>query len=145
MRIIVNRLPNRLYPDFKRVIVQYLDIGAERTADLIEKVVQMDEVLAKQVLTQTLREFSRRHRNLTLTYKNHFLQAVRTAGVELNSLEEISDDKKMLIGSYLSKEYSISAAAFFNPSMVESPDQTGLEDGSKGVVKIKTWRCSQER
>ena len=49
-------------------------------------------------------------------------------------MEDISDDKKLLIGSYLSKEYSISAAAFFNPSMVESPDQTGLEDGSKRVI-----------
>ena len=78
MRIVVNRLPNRLYPDFKRVIVQFFDIGSERTADLIEKVVQMDEGLAKQVLTQTLREFSRRHRNLTLTYKKHFQQAVMT-------------------------------------------------------------------
>lgn len=134
MRIIVNRLPNRLYPDFKRVIVQFFDIGAERTADLIEKVVRMDEGLAQRVLTQTLREFSRRHRNLTRTYKNHYNQAVQVAGSEVESLEDLSEDKELLIGSYLSKEYSISAAAFFNPSMVESPDQTGLEDGSKRVV-----------
>ncbi len=134
MRIIVNRLPNRLYPDFKRVIVRFLDIGPERTADLIQKVVQMDESLAYKILTQTLREFSRRHRNLTRTYKDHYVEAVKTAGSEIKELDKISEDKKMLIGSYLSKEYSISSAAFFNPSMVESPDQTGLEDGSKRVI-----------
>src|SRR5690554_2055836 len=57
-----------------------------------------------------------------------------TAGSEAQAVEDISDDKKLLICSYLSKEYSISAATFFNPSMVESPDQTGLEDGSKRVI-----------
>ncbi|MFA5651055.1 MAG: hypothetical protein WC914_07925, partial [Proteiniphilum sp.] len=71
MRLVVNRLPNRLYPDFKRVIVQFFDIGPERTADLIQKVVRMDEQTAREILTQTLREFSRRHRNLTYTYKNN--------------------------------------------------------------------------
>jgi predicted GH43/DUF377 family glycosyl hydrolase len=31
-------------------------------------------------------------------------------------------------------EYSIESAAFFNPSMIESPDQTGLVAGSKRVI-----------
>ena len=123
-----------MYPDFKKVIVQFLDIGPERTAYLIQKVIQMDEQLAGKILTQTLREFSRRHRNLTRTYKNHYLRAVQTAGSEIKEEVEISDGKKMLIGSYLSKEYSISAAAFFNPSMIESPDQMGLEEGSTRVI-----------
>ncbi len=122
-----------MYPDFKRVIVQFFDIGPERTADLIQKVVRMDDQTAREILTQTLREFSRRHRNLTHTYKNNYQRAVQVAGGQIEELETISNDKKMLIGSYLSKEYSISAAAFFNPSMVESPDQTGLEEGSTRV------------
>ncbi len=133
MRLTVNRLPNRLYPDFKRVTVQFFNIGPERTADLIQKVVQMDEAIARERLTQTLREFSRRHRNLTHVYKRHYQQAMQIAGSEIEEPETISDEKKMLIGAYLSKEYSISAAAFFNPSMVESPDQTGLEEGSRRV------------
>lgn len=114
--------------------MRFLDIGSERTADLINKVTHMDERLAGDVLTQTLREFSRRHRNLTRTFKDHYLQALKTAGINPEDMEKVSHDKKMLIGSYLSKEYSVSAAAFFNPSMIESPDQTGLEDGSKRVV-----------
>ncbi|MDD4158963.1 MAG: hypothetical protein PHH64_06095, partial [Proteiniphilum sp.] len=65
MRITVNRLPNRFYPDFKRVIIRFHDLGAQRTRDLMLKVIEMDEVIARQTLMQTLREFSKRHRNLT--------------------------------------------------------------------------------
>ena len=148
MRIIVNRLPNRLYPDFKRVTVQFMDIGFDRIRDLMQKVIDMDTELASQVLTKTLREFSRRHRNLTRVFDKNYQKALEivlngvrdTTSVSddlkvvgLNGVDSISEEKKLLIGAYLSKEYSISSAAFFNPSMVESPDQTGLEIGSKRV------------
>jgi predicted GH43/DUF377 family glycosyl hydrolase len=46
----------------------------------------------------------------------------------------LSEEKKLLIGSYFSMEYSTESAAFFNPSMVESPDQSGLEKGSKRII-----------
>ena len=35
------------------------------------------------------------------------------------------NQRKLLIGSYFSKEYSISAAALFNPSIVPHPVQSG--------------------
>src|SRR5690606_12626986 len=41
---------------------------------------------------------------------------------------------KLLIGSYFTMEYSIEAAAFFNPSIVEHPDQTSLTKGQKRVI-----------
>ncbi|ULB33928.1 MULTISPECIES: glycoside hydrolase family 130 protein [Proteiniphilum] len=134
MRITVNRLPNRFYPDFKRVIIRFHDLGAQRTRDLMLKVIEMDEVIARQTLMQTLREFSKRHRNLTRKFKHHYREALKIVGETLPELDEISEDKKLLIGSYFSMEYAISSAAFFNPSIVESPDQTGLEEGSKRVI-----------
>ena len=47
--------------------------------------------------------------------------------IEPDSLEL---SQKILIGSYFTMEYSIEAAAFFNPSIVEHPDQseTGMEE-----------------
>jgi predicted GH43/DUF377 family glycosyl hydrolase len=48
--------------------------------------------------------------------------------------EGLSDERKMLIGSYLTMEYSIESAAFFNPSIVEDFDQSGLERGEKRVI-----------
>jgi len=40
----------------------------------------------------------------------------------------------MLIGSYFTHEYSIESAAFFNPSIVEHPDQSDLPEGEKRVI-----------
>ena len=42
--------------------------------------------------------------------------------------------RKMLIGSYFTHEYSIESAAFFNPSIVEHPDQSDLPEGEKRVI-----------
>ncbi len=37
----------------------------------------------------------------------------------------LSDERKLLIGAYFTHEYSLEAAALFNPSIVPHPDQTG--------------------
>ena len=94
----------------------------------------MSEKDARFALLHTLREFARRHRNITKVFLRHF-QEVKLQMESLKiSLTDISEDKKLLIGSYFSLEYSIESAAFFNPSVVESPDQTGLEKGSKRII-----------
>ncbi|MFT7160151.1 MAG: hypothetical protein ACI9GZ_001324 [Bacteroidia bacterium] len=46
----------------------------------------------------------------------------------------LSDERKMLIGAYLTMEYSIESAAFFNPSMFEDLAQTNLNNGEKRVI-----------
>ena len=38
--------------------------------------------------------------------------------------------ERLLIGAYFTLEYSLEAAALFNPSIVRHPDQSGLEKGS---------------
>ena len=43
---------------------------------------------------------------------------------------ELSEQRRLLIGSYFLAEYSLEAAALFNPSMVPHPDQTGLPAGA---------------
>ena len=48
--------------------------------------------------------------------------------------DEVNEYMKVLIGSYFTKEYSIESAAFFNPSIVEDPDQSELQTGEKRVI-----------
>ena len=48
--------------------------------------------------------------------------------------EAIDLPKKLLIGSYFTHEYSIESAAFFNPSIVEDPDQSDLEEGERRLI-----------
>jgi predicted GH43/DUF377 family glycosyl hydrolase len=55
--------------------------------------------------------------------------------LELNiDFDTLTVYRKLLIGSYFTHEYSIESAAFFNPSIVEDPDQTELEDGQRRVI-----------
>jgi predicted GH43/DUF377 family glycosyl hydrolase len=46
----------------------------------------------------------------------------------------VSKDRRRLIGAYFTHEFSVEAAALFNPSIVPAPDQTGLEHGAQRFV-----------
>ena len=46
----------------------------------------------------------------------------------------LSDNRRMLIGSYFTQEYALESAALFNPSMVWHPDQSGLPEGSRRFI-----------
>jgi hypothetical protein len=46
----------------------------------------------------------------------------------------VSRERRRLIGAYFTKEYSVEAAALFNPSMVPHPDQSGLSPGECRVI-----------
>jgi len=87
-----------------------------------------------QTLNQTLRDFSDRHRNITRIFMKHFGHVhhlVKAAGY---NPEMLSRERKLLIGSYFTHEYSIESAAFFNPSMVEDPDQANLQEGQTRII-----------
>jgi predicted GH43/DUF377 family glycosyl hydrolase len=134
MRINIIRKKNRFMPNPRRVILRYFDNGIDRTIALVERVLAMSEEDVRFALLHTLREFARRHRNITKVFLRHFQEVKAQMDSLKISLADISEDKKLLIGSYFSLEYSIESAAFFNPSVVESPDQTGLEKGSKRII-----------
>ncbi len=134
MRIPIERMPNRFYPDFKRVIIRYFENGEARSADLVSKVLAMSDADVELALSQTLREFSKRHRNLTQKFMEHFEKARDVLKNTDLDMEAVGEKQMLLIGAYFSLEYSIVSAAFFNPSMVESNDQTGLVEGSRRVI-----------
>ena len=46
----------------------------------------------------------------------------------------LSPERRLLIGAYFSHEYSVEAAALFNPSIVAAPDQGGLPAGAMRFV-----------
>ena len=86
------------------------------------------------MLIKTLRQFARRHRNISevlIRHCNNLDSLFKSLGF---SLDDLSDERKMLIGSYFTKEYAIESAAFFNPSVVEDPVQDGLREGEKRMI-----------
>jgi hypothetical protein len=81
-----------------------------------------------------LQEYSKRHRNITRVLNRHCSKLkplFEELGIDFDTLTVY---RKLLIGSYFTHEYSIESAAFFNPSIVEDPDQTELEDGQSRVI-----------
>ncbi|MDP4292436.1 MAG: glycoside hydrolase family 130 protein, partial [Bacteroidota bacterium] len=135
MSINVNRKPILFVPDPKRVIARFfMPGGPERAKKVISRILQLPEYDALQALNQTLRDFSDRHRNISRTFTRHFnriLPLLKELNVEP---EQITNARKLLIGSYFTMEYAIEAAAFFNPSMVEHPDQSNLQQGQKRII-----------
>src|SRR5207249_4659309 len=45
-----------------------------------------------------------------------------------------NESQRLLIGAYFTLEYSLDAAALFNPSIVPHPDQSGIAPGSLRFV-----------
>jgi predicted GH43/DUF377 family glycosyl hydrolase/CheY-like chemotaxis protein len=135
MSTTIIRKPIRFYSDPKRVIVRFFFPGPEtRIQSIIQKVIDMPEEAARLSLNQSLRDFSARHRNISKVFQRHFDRTKEIINGKNGDLNNLSISKKLLIGAFFTSEYSIESAAFFNPSMVEDPDQTGLQEGQKRVI-----------
>ncbi|MBS2100866.1 glycoside hydrolase family 130 protein [Carboxylicivirga linearis] len=121
-------------PDPSRVIARFLFTEEQRAINTIRFVVDMNEDEASFALKQTLRDYSMRHRNISKIFEKHF-NRIRHLLPLMNVLPDtIGYSKKILIGSYFTMEYSIESAAFFNPSMVEHPDQSEISPEAKRVI-----------
>ncbi len=135
MSINVDRKDIRFYPDSKRVIARFfLPGGDERAKNIIPKIISLSDEETRFTLNRVLTNFSQRHRNISKIFQQHF-DNVKHLIAELDiDPEAFSTEKKLLIGSYFTMEYSIESAAFFNPSIVEDPDQTALAESEKRVI-----------
>src|SRR5665648_789308 len=134
MQVTVTRKKFTFSPDSSRVIARFLYMSDERSADIIRKVLAMPEKEVKTAMSQLLRGYSRRHRNISRIFERYFERLAPIFDkIEVNE-EDLSVSQKALIGSYFTMEYSIESAAFFNPSIVEDPDQSELGAGEKRLI-----------
>ena len=134
MQVYVTRKQFIFSPDPSRVIARFLKLNNERSAGIIRYVLAMQPNEVNMALSQLLRGFSRRHRNISRIFEDHFARLGPIFDqIEVNE-EDLSVSQKALIGSYFTLEYSIESAAFFNPSVVEDPDQSGLRSDELRVI-----------
>ncbi len=135
MAVSVKRMGNKFYPDSKRVIARFYIPGGEgRGKYIIKKVLALSEEVVETILNQVLRNFAQRHRNITKEFEKNFNKIVHILDSLNITANSLSRERILLIGSYFTHEYSIESAAFFNPSIVEDPDQTNLEQGQKRII-----------
>jgi predicted GH43/DUF377 family glycosyl hydrolase len=129
--MIIQRLPQHFDADPKKVILLYLDPGESdrltRFAGFVEKL--SDEQAGKHY-DETASLFGHRHRRYNELLLAHAAKGKNT----LYPSPAFSEKQDLVFGGYLTKEYSVEAAALFNPSIVPHPDQTGLAAGSTRFV-----------
>ncbi|MDA3956813.1 glycoside hydrolase family 130 protein [Oceanispirochaeta sp.] len=135
MSIAIRRLNVTLYPDPKRIIARfYLPGGEDRGRFIIQKIMKLPEEEIQAILKRVLGSYANRHRNINSIFENHFKNVSRFLNELGTDPETISQERRRLIGAYFTHEYSIESAAFFNPSVIEDPDQTHLEAGQKRLI-----------
>lgn len=134
MQVKVNRKDKKFYPDASRVIARFLYTDEERALHILHSVLNMSDHEASVALKQVLRDYSMRHRNITKIFEKHF-NKIAHLFTQLKIEPGLLDfSQKILIGSYFTMEYSIESTAFFNPSIVEHPDQSETGAGEKRVI-----------
>jgi predicted GH43/DUF377 family glycosyl hydrolase len=121
----IKRTDIRLKADPRKVILRYLNFGNPARIEPVARYVSgLEEAAAEAQLQSILSEFEERHFDLKAAFSENY------GAVAPHVPGELSPAKRLLIGAYFTHEYSIQAAALFNPSIVPHPDQGGLEEGA---------------
>jgi predicted GH43/DUF377 family glycosyl hydrolase len=122
----------KLYANPAAVITQFLQLpGEDRITNIIRRAKQLGDDEVNSLLEKLTKEFGWRHRNLDSIFLDHFSRIYKQFE---NDLLLFSHRRKLLLGAYFTKEYSIQAAALFNPSIVPHPDQKNLQQGEQRFV-----------
>lgn len=116
-----NRVMTRIFIPGEEELIR----GTSRAQNIVDRALLLSEDEVNQMLAQTNESFQSRHRNLNKQFELHF-SAV--AGM-IDATIELSENRKLLIGAYLTQEYAFESTAYCNPSMVSHPDQDGVLPG----------------
>ena len=116
----VKRKKKKLKGNKSRVITRlYLPDGGPRISKIIGRIIDLPETAAENLHTQIMLDFSERHKNIREVFERNFNEV--KSSIPRDTV--LSETKMDLIGAYFTMEYSVEAAALFNPSIVIHPDQ----------------------
>src|SRR5258708_5679410 len=125
--IAIHRTGLTLRADPARVLIRPFNPTNERRAKKIcARVMALAEDEVSSFLEQVEAEFGERHRQTREFFQHRFKHARQY----LPWGETLSEKRRLLIGAHFTHEYSLEAAALFNPSIVPHPDQSELPPGS---------------
>jgi len=125
--------------DNSRVITKPFIPGPDhRIKEVVNRVLALSDEEVETLLQQVLWDFSGRHRHFKETLINNYKKIKHC----VPSSDSITMETRLLLGSYFTCEYSVEAAALFNPSIVLHPNQKELPEGS--VRFIMSFRATGE-
>ena len=137
--IAVKRLPVTFTSDVRRVITRFFDPGGEvRIQNIVERVAQLSDTEVARLLELVLKRFGTRHSDIAAVFEQH----CRNAVTMVDASDNLDHNRRLLLGSYFTMEYSIESAALFNPSIVAHPSQPDLPEGA--VRFIMSLRATGE-
>jgi predicted GH43/DUF377 family glycosyl hydrolase len=123
----VVRTSTILQPDRTRVLVRpFRPTSRERAVKICAQVMALSEHEVHSLLGDIQAEFGERHIKISKLLRRRF-DDVRQG---LLFDQKLSDERELLLGAHFTHEYSFEAAALFNPSIVEHPDQSDVSPGS---------------
>ncbi|KMQ52000.1 alpha-L-arabinofuranosidase/ beta-D-xylosidase [Chitinispirillum alkaliphilum] len=127
----VFRTDVKITPDPSRVLIRpFIPRDETRRMKIISRVMALPDEAVKKWLSGVLSEFAGRHFDIKTIFERHF-QIVKEY---MFSDLEPSRERRLLIGSLFTSEYSLECAALFNPSIVPDPNQSDLKDGSMRFI-----------
>jgi len=141
---ITNKTLKNIRPDPRRVITRpFRPVNENHTGNIVNRILALDETRVKALLKQTLKDFAHRHKDIqAILFKNYqkISGYIREPAAPQGDAAQgvgsaaLSEERKLLLGSCFTMEYSIESAALFNPSIVIYPKQNNLQKGQTRVI-----------
>jgi len=123
----VERLRFKLVSDERRVIALPFMFGAEgRLQRLAEGIEGLSEAEVQTAVRGILDRFGGRHVDLCRVFEENYAAAADLG----HCRKDLSRDRQLLMGGYVTMEFSIESTALFNPSITPHPDQAGVPAGA---------------
>lgn len=127
----LRRDPTVLRADASRVLLRpFVPGDSQRIAGIVLRILALSEEETKTLLCEVCRDFSARHQRIGETFLERSDEVLGQIGLT----GDFSLERRKLIGSFFLAEYSLEAAALFNPSLVPHPDQSGVAAGAVRFV-----------
>jgi hypothetical protein len=131
MALNVKRQPQRWYADAKRVIAKpFILVGEARIRQVVERVLALDEAQAQAQFRGVMTRYAPRHRHFETVLERNYTRVAYFVPEEF----ALTEERKLLLGAFFTHEYSIEAAALFNPSIVLHPDQSGVTEDEARII-----------
>ncbi|MGY2736588.1 glycoside hydrolase family 130 protein [Sphingomonas sp. UYP23] len=132
-----------LRPDPSRTVIKpfsveypepFRDTEHPRMRKVVERVLSLDSASRRADCEIAIATLSERHRNVETMLLRRFEDVVACLPEDVTADRE----QQLLIGAYLSAEYSFEAAALFNPSIVLRMNQDGAPtDGLNFILSLR--------
>jgi predicted GH43/DUF377 family glycosyl hydrolase len=147
---LVQRRLEQFQRDNARVIARYSGPegqSGEAILKVLNRFIDLDQEQRQEEWESTRRRFGSRHRDLPQTLRRHFaklIQWLNSSGHEgmADRLIDMEEADQLLAAAYVTAEYSVESAAFFNPAIVPHPLQVGMKEGAMRF--IMTFRATGE-